>query len=80
LKGVIDVALNQFQQPISKKSKYAGVYFLCKETEHLLPFFKQKNDFDFQKDIQNLELKNITNSNDRSGYLIYQDNKRIELL
>lgn len=80
LKGVIDVALNQFQQPFSKKSKYAGVYFLCKETEHLLPFFKQKNDFDFQKDIQNLELKNITNSNDRSGYLIYQDNKRIELL
>ena len=80
LKGVIDVALNQFQQPFPKKSKYAGVYFLCKETEHLLPFFKQKNDFDFQKDIQNLELKNITNSNDRSGYLIYQDNKRIELL
>ena len=57
-----------------------GVYFLCKETEKLLPFFNQKNDFDFQKDIQNLELKNITNSNDRSGYLIYQDNKRIELL
>ncbi|MCW1146908.1 ATP-grasp domain-containing protein [Flavobacterium lacisediminis] len=80
LKGVIDVALNQFQQPVCTKSKCAGVYFLCKETEKLLPFFNQKNDFDFQKDIQNLELKNITNSNDRSGYLIYQDNKRIELL
>ena len=33
----------------------------------------------FQKEIQNSNLKNITNSNDRSGYLIYQANKRIQL-
>ncbi len=80
LEGVIEIALNQFQQPILNQKKHSGVYFLCKETEQIFPFFKKENNFDVQKEIQNSELKNITNSNDRSGYLIYQDNKRIELL
>ncbi|WP_445709938.1 ATP-grasp domain-containing protein [Flavobacterium sp.] len=80
LKGVIDVALNQFEEPKITKKMYAGVYFLSKETEKILPYFSQDNIFDVQKDIQNTTLQNITNSNDRSGYLIYQSNKRIKLL
>lgn len=79
LKGVIDVALNQFQQPVFRGANYAGVYFLCKETQHLVPFFNQNNYFDVQKEIQNLELKNITNSNDRSGYLIYQAKNKVSI-
>jgi hypothetical protein len=58
----------------------SGVYFLCKETEEILPYFSQINIFDIQKQIQNTTLKNSTNSNDRSGYLIYQDIKKINLL
>jgi biotin carboxylase len=77
LKGVIDVALNKFQEPVITSSMNAGVYFLCKETERLLPFFNQINYFDFQKEIQNFELKNLTNSNDRSGYLIYQAKNKV---
>jgi biotin carboxylase len=79
LKGVIDVALNKFQQPVFKSNNYAGVYFLSKETQHLVPYFKQNNYFDVQKDIHNLELKNLTNSNDRSGYLIYQANNKVSI-
>lgn len=79
LRGVIDVALNQFQQPVFKSTNYAGVYFLSKETQHLVPFFNQNNYFDFQKEIHNLELKNLTNSNDRSGYLIYQAKNKVSI-
>jgi len=80
LKGVIEVALNQFQAPVHTKNEFSGVYFLSRETEGLLPFFEKNNQFDFQKDIQSFDLKNITNSNERSGYLIYNFQERIELL
>lgn len=79
VKAVIDVALNQFKPDFSEVKKYAGVYFLCKETEHLTPYFNKGNDFEVQKEILNEELQYITNSNDRSGYLIYQSNERIQL-
>jgi len=79
LEGVIQIALGEFEVPILNKNHFSGVYFLCKETEQIIPFFNQNNDFDIQKEIQNTTLKNITNSNDRSGYLIYQANKRIQL-
>jgi len=80
LKGVIDVALNQFDIPILKEKKYSGVYFLCKETEKIINYFESNNSFDIQKEFFNKNLKKITNSNDRSGYIIYQSNQRIELL
>lgn len=79
LEGVINIALGKNEAPILKNNNFSGVYFLCKETEQILPYFSRENDFDIQKEIQNTSLKNITNSNDRSGYLIYQANKRIKL-
>lgn len=79
LEGVINIALGNYEPPILKNNNFSGVYFLCKETEQILPYFSQENSFDVQKEIQNTTLKNITNSNDRSGYLIYQANKRIKL-
>lgn len=80
LKATINVSLNQFEEPVIKENLFSGVYFLCEETKNLLPYFKKKNDFEIEKDVQNHELKKITNSNDRSGYLIYQSSKKIELL
>lgn len=80
LKGVIDVSLNTFEAPIIKKNKYSGVYFLSKETENILSFWDKPNDFDIEKHIFNTDLKSINQSNDRSGYLIYQADQRIELL
>jgi biotin carboxylase len=80
LKAVINVSLNQFEEPIIKENLYSGVYFLCEQTKNLLPYFQKKYDFEIEKEVQNHELKKITNSNDRSGYLIYQSLKKIELL
>lgn len=79
LKATLEIALGEFEVPIKKHKKYSGVYFLCKESERLLPYFGSNETFIVQKELQNTELKNIQNSNDRSGYLIYQDEKRLEL-
>lgn len=80
LKGVIDVALGEFTIPESTHIKNSGVYFLCKQTESLKKYFSLDNEFDFEKKIQSNELNIVTSSNERSGYLIYQSNKRVNLL
>ncbi|WP_225875161.1 ATP-grasp domain-containing protein [Flavobacterium bernardetii] len=77
LEGVINIALGKHETPILKDNNFSGVYFLCKETEQILPYFSQENNFDVQKEIQNPSLKNSTNSNDRSGYLIYQAKNKV---
>lgn len=81
LKGVIDVAMGTFCEPQYISNSCAGVYFLCKETERLLPYIQQqtnRNDF-VKKEITNITLKNVTCSADRSGYIIYQSKDKIVL-
>ncbi len=80
LKGVIDVALNQFSEPVFGNKKASGVYFLSKETEHLQSYFASENNFDVEKQLLKETLLNIKNSNDRSGFLIYQSDTKIELI
>ena len=58
---------------------FSGIYFLSKKTERLLPYFEKENDFEVQKEYLNKNLVNITNSNDRSGYIIYSANQKIIL-
>jgi biotin carboxylase len=77
LSGIINIAMNKYTKPTILNEKHSGVYFLSKERESLLPYFESHNDFEVQKEIQNRELKSLTNSNDRSGYLIYQANERV---
>lgn len=82
LKATINIAINKYEE---KKTDvlikgYSGVYFLSKETEILLPYFEMNNCFDIKKEILNSELKVLTNSNDRSGYLIYKSDKKIDIL
>lgn len=79
LKGVINVALNYFEEPFFLNRNYSGVYFLSLETENLTPYFINPNFFDIEKKIQNKELKYLKNSNERSGYLIYKSNQKINL-
>ena len=81
VKGVIDVALGLFTEPKITESNYSGVYFLCKETEHLLPILKKADTISeivLYEQTDN-ELRNITCSSDRSGYMIYQGEKKLEL-
>ena len=79
LKGVLNVALNEFIVPKIDNNGHSGVYFLAEESAFLLPYFSQENSFDYEKKKFNKTLSKISNSNDRSGYLIYRAIKKIEL-
>jgi biotin carboxylase len=81
LKGVIQVALGEFDEPEITLHKCSGVYFLCKETEYLMKAFGQIEKYSgiVKHEITDSELKNVQESGDRSGYLIYQSDKRLEI-
>lgn len=81
VKGVIDVALGQYTQPCLPFKKYSGVYFLCKETEWLLPIIKNHRNHPeiVEARITNPVLHYIECSGDRSGYLIYQSDEKLNL-
>jgi biotin carboxylase len=80
LTSTINIAIGKYEEPNLFFNKFSGVYYLSKETEKIYPYFQKENYFDYKKEIFNTDLKLINNSNDRSGYLIYQANNRIELL
>ena len=81
VKGVIEVALGEFDVPVLTEHKCSGVYFLCKETEHLLLYFKEPsyNNAIIKKEITDFDLRLITCSADRSGYILYQSDSKISL-
>lgn len=82
VKGVIEVALGQFEEPKITAHKCSGVYFLCKETENLMPIISnwKENPAFVSGEITNTELRNVEKSADRSGYAIYQSDKKLEIL
>lgn len=82
LKGVIDVAFGEFEEPKITEHKFSGVYFLCKETERLLPIIENAEKYPeiVRAEVTDTVLRNIEQSADRSGYLIYQsDDKRYSI-
>lgn len=74
LKGVIEVALGDFHEPVITEHQFSGVYFLSKETERLKPIIEnwQSHPEIVEAEVTDSELRHIECSGDRSGYLIYQ--------
>lgn len=81
LKGVIDVAFGEFEEPKLTEKKFSGVFFLCKETKHILPIIKNASSHPeiVRAEVTDPVLRRIEQSADRSGYFIYQADKRFEL-
>lgn len=81
VKGVIDVALGEFSEPVKTINMCSGVYFLCKETEHLKETIEnwQDNPSFVEGEITDTELRQVTCSADRSGYVIYQTETKYKL-
>ena len=81
VKGVIEIALGYFEKPELNQNKFSGVYFLCKETEQILPIIQhaQNNTRIIQAEITDSELHKIQCSADRSGYFIYQSEKKFNI-
>lgn len=79
LKGVIDVALGKFEEPEFRWNKHSGICFLSKETEYLKKVIENSNYFPgiVTSEIVLPDLKHVESSGDRSGYLIYQSDKRM---
>ena len=79
LKGVIEVALGQFEEPQLSEHNHSGVYFLCKETERLLPIIQNYRDYPeiVEAEITDPVLRNIEQSADRSGFFIYKANHKV---
>ena len=82
MKGVIDVALHQFETPIKTLNMCSGVYFLCKETEHLKETIEnwKSNPCFVNGEITDNELREVTCSADRSGYLLYTSQVKISVI
>lgn len=78
LRGVIEVALGSFQEPVMKEHSYSGVYFLSEETSYLLPVIEHRADYPQIMDagITHPTLRRIECSGDRSGFVLYKSNKK----
>ena len=79
VKGVIDVALGEFTEPVKTLNMFSGVYFLCKETVHLKEIIEnwKDNPLFVEGDITDTELREVTCSADRSGYVIYCSKEKL---
>jgi len=79
LKGVIDVAFGDFSEPKQTEQKFSGVYFLSEETKDILPIIQNADKFPeiVRAEVTDNTLRRIEKSSDRSGYFIYQSDKKI---
>lgn len=79
LRGVIEVALGDFKEPVITENSCSGVYFLCKETERLKTIIENYKNYPeiVKAEITDTELRNIECSADRSGYFIYKSYHKI---
>lgn len=81
VRGVIEVALGQFVAPVITKSAYSGVYFLSAETPAVAYFIQQAHVYPaiVRSERTDEVLHHITCSAERSGYFIYENNKKFVL-
>lgn len=81
LKGVIEVALGVFHEPVFTEQCFSGVFFLSKETEKLKPIIENWKKYPeiVNAKITDHALCHIECSGDRSGYLIYKSDRKINI-
>lgn len=79
VKGMIEVALDQFTEPKIKKEAYSGVYFLSKNTSYIKDFIinNDRKPWVVEFEIQDTPLKELTKSQDRTGFIIYKSSEKI---
>lgn len=78
LKGVIEVALGEYHEPVITEQSYSGVYFLSEETKRIKPIIDNWKNYPeiVTAEITDSVLHHIECSGDRSGYFIYKTNNR----
>lgn len=78
VQGVVEVALGCFQAPVMDLKACSGVYFLCKESERLLPWFQHPERIPglVRMEREDAPLGPVSKSADRCGYLIYSGEEK----
>lgn len=79
VKAALDLSTNCYKYEAPLFSKFSGVYFLSLENKRILNVFDnlhQHTEIVYAEKYEN-ELKNVTESNERSGCIIYQGDKKI---
>lgn len=80
VKEVINISLGVFNPPELPNKNYAGIYFLCKETEAIFNKIDFEDSYCVEKSITKNKIVNVKESNDRTGYFIYKSNKKFSFL
>lgn len=80
VKGVIEVALGEFEEPVFGESKHSGVLFISEETKQLMPVLEHWQQYPelVTGEITRPGLRPVYCSADRTGYVIYQADYKIE--
>jgi biotin carboxylase len=78
VKAVIEIALGNFENPSLKNAHYSGVYFLCKQTSRINKIIQSTKFYPeiIRAEITDSTLRNVKSSSERSGYFIYQSDKK----
>ena len=81
VKGMIEVALGEFNIPKWSFHKCSGVYFLSKEVSYIRAFIENNKNAEWavKYHIDKGPLQELKKSQDRSGYIIYQADQRIHV-
>lgn len=81
VRGVIEVALGEFHEPVLLDKCYSGVYFLSAATAQVATYIKDSKQYPeiVQAEQTDTELHHVTCSAERSGYFIYQGRNKFEL-
>lgn len=81
VKGVLDVALDNFTKPNFTCNNHSGVYFLSQETAYLRKYIDNWEKYPqiVRAQLIDDELHEVHESADRSGYVVYQSNTKVVL-
>jgi len=74
LKGVINTALGQFEEPVFTNCKYSGIYYLHKEAEWVRQIIENKDRE--QEIVEAVFFPKNEIFNGKEGYFIYQSDRR----
>lgn len=81
VKGMIEVALDRFTVPEAVAGNYAGIYYLSQDTSYVRDFILKNRDKNWaiRWKIDDVPLKSLKRSQDRSGYIIYKSDHKITI-
>ena len=83
IKGIIQVAIGDFSHPSCITSLYhSGIYYLCGQTSYLKDMFFCSDTYPWEVErfLSTSDINDALGNYDRSGYMIYKSNQKLNLV